>query len=41
MGFEEVRRLMNSGEARYMRFKELSERVRLEEVLDLPELYKY
>lgn len=39
--FEEVRRLMESGEARYMRFKELSERVRLEEVLDLPELYKY
>ena len=41
MGFEEVRRLMESGEARYMRFKELSERVQLEEVLDLPELYKY
>ena len=41
MGFEEVRRLMESGEARYMRFKELSERVRLEEVLDLPELCKY
>ncbi len=41
MSFEEVRRLMESGEARYMRFKELSERVRLEEALDLPELYKY
>ena len=41
MSFEEVRQLMESGEARYMRFKELSERVRLEEVLDLPELYKY
>ncbi len=41
MSFGEVKKLMESGDARYMRFKELSERVRLEEMMDLPELYKY
>lgn len=41
MGFKEVKRLIESGNARYMRFKELSECVRLDEVMDLPELYKY
>ncbi len=41
MSFGEVKKLMESGDARYMRFKELSERVRLEEVIDLPELHEY
>lgn len=41
MTFDEVKRLIESEDARYMRFKELSERVRLEEVMDLPEIYKY
>lgn len=41
MSFEEVRQLIADGEARYMQIKELDERVRLDEVMDLPELYKY
>jgi len=41
LNFYEVKELTKSNDARYMRFKELSERVRLDDIMDLPELYKY
>lgn len=41
MGFDEMKRLSETEEARYMRFKELSDRIRVEEVTELPELCKY
>lgn len=41
MSFAEVKRLEQSDEARYMRFKELSSQVRLDNIEEAPELYKY
>lgn len=42
MSFDELKKLAEHGdEARYMRLKELSDRIRVEEVAELPELYKY
>lgn len=42
MSLDELKQLSERGdEARYMRLKELSERIRVEEVAELPELYKY
>lgn len=42
MSFDGLKKLVERGdEARYMRLKELSDRIRVEEVAELPELYKY
>lgn len=41
MSLSEVRKLAASGEARYMRFKEMDECVNFDELAELPELYKY
>lgn len=41
MGLDEVKRLSEKEEARYMRFKELSDRVQLDGIAEMPALYKY
>lgn len=41
MGLDEVKRLSEKEEARYMRFKELSDRVQLNGITEMPALYKY
>lgn len=41
MGLDEVKRLSEKEEARYMRFKELSDRVQLDGISEMPALYKY
>lgn len=41
MGLDEVKRLSEKEEARYMRFKELSDRVQLGGIAEMPALYKY
>lgn len=41
MGLDEVKRLSEKEEARYMRFKELSDRVQLDSIAEMPALYKY
>ena len=41
LGFDEVKKLSASEDARFMRFKELSERISLDEIAEMPELYRY
>lgn len=41
MGLDEVKQLSEKEEARYMRFKELSSRLQLDSITEMPELYKY
>lgn len=41
MSFGEAKALAKEGEARYMRLAEMEERVSLDEVTEMPELYKY
>lgn len=41
MTFPEVKQLILSDDARYMRFKELSDRINLDDLSDLPALYAY
>ena len=41
MSLAEASRMAKSGETRYMRLKEMEERVSLDELAELPELYKY
>lgn len=41
MSLAEASQLAKSGEARYMRLKEMEESVSLDELTELPELYKY
>lgn len=41
MGFDEVSQLAKSGEARYLRLEEMGERLDLNRIMEMPELYKY
>ncbi len=41
MGVDEVLQLAKSGEARYLRLEEMGERLDLNRVMKMPELYKY
>ena len=41
LSIAEVKELSANESARYMRFKELSDRISLDELTEMPELYKY
>lgn len=41
MGLDEVKQLSEKDDARYMRFKELSDRVQLDGITEMPALYEY